>query len=132
MFCNCGLHRRGFFALAGGFAAALAVGRPKSAQAQGAAGALPARGELVARGGHVLTMDASLGDVPAGDVHVRNGAIVGVGANIDAPTAQVIDGRGMIVMPGFVDTHWHLWCTALRMIVRADDPQQGYFPTTLR
>jgi 5-methylthioadenosine/S-adenosylhomocysteine deaminase len=132
MFCNCGLHRRGFFALAGGFAAALALGRPRPAQAQGAAGALPARGEFVVRGGQVLTMDTSLGDLPVGDVHVRDGAIMAVGAKIEAPAAQVIDGRGMIVMPGFVDTHWHLWCTALRMIVRADDPQQGYFPTTLR
>ena len=84
------------------------------------------------RGGHVLTMDASLGDLAAGDVHVRDGAIVAVGTNIDAPAAQVIDGRDMIVMPGFVETHWHLWCTALRMIVRADDPHEGYFPTTIR
>jgi len=38
----------------------------------------------------------------------------------------------MIVLPGFVDTHWHLWCTALRLVVRADDPQEGYFPTTIR
>jgi 5-methylthioadenosine/S-adenosylhomocysteine deaminase len=132
MFCNCGLHRRGFFALAGGFAAALALGETKSAQAQGAAGALPARGEFLVRGGHLLTMDANLGDLPAGDLHVRDGAIMAVGANIDAPAAQVIDGRGMIVLPGFVDTHWHLWCTALRLVVRADDPQEGYFPTTLR
>ena len=95
-------------------------------------GALPARGEFVVRGGHVLTMDANLGDLPSGDVHVRDGAIVAVGAKVNAPSAQVIDGRDMIVMPGFVDTHWHLWCTALRMIVRADDPNEGYFPTTIR
>jgi 5-methylthioadenosine/S-adenosylhomocysteine deaminase len=93
---------------------------------------LPARGEFVVRGGHVLTMDANLGDLTGGDVHVRDGAIVAVGANVDAPAAQVIDGRDMIVMPGFVDTHWHLWCTALRLIVRADDPAEGYFPTTIR
>jgi cytosine/adenosine deaminase-related metal-dependent hydrolase len=44
----------------------------------------------------------------------------------------VIDGGDMIVMPGFVETHWHLWCTALRRMVRADDPEKGYFPTTIR
>ena len=44
----------------------------------------------------------------------------------------MIDGRDMIVMPGFVDTHWHLWSTALRLVVRADDPNEGYFPTTIR
>ena len=139
MFCNCALHRRGVFRLAGGFAAALGLGRLQPAQAQtappalsGSAGALPPRGEFVVRGGHVLTMDATLGDLPSGDVHVRDGAIVAVGANIDSPGAQVMDGRDMIVMPGFVETHWHLWCTALRLIVRADDPKEGYFPTTIR
>ena len=25
-----------------------------------------------------------------------------------------------------------MWCTALRLIVRADDPSEGYFPTTIR
>jgi 5-methylthioadenosine/S-adenosylhomocysteine deaminase len=136
MFCSCGLHRRDMFRLGGGFAAALALSGLQSAKAQVAPpetdSALPARGEFVVRGGHVLTMDTNLGDLPSGDVHVRDGAIVAVGANINAANAQVIDGRDMIVMPGFVDTHWHLWCTALRLIVRADDPNEGYFPTTIR
>ena len=136
MFCSCGLHRRGVLGLAGGFAAALGLGRLQGAQAQGAAPAastaLPARGEFIVRGGHVLTMDANLGDLPNGDVHVRDGAIVAAGVNVDAPGAQVIDGRDMIVMPGFIETHWHLWCTALRLIIRADDPSEGYFPTTIR
>jgi cytosine/adenosine deaminase-related metal-dependent hydrolase len=77
-------------------------------------------------------MDTSLGDLPSADVHVRDGAIVAVGSNLSSPNAEVIDGRDMIVMPGFVETHWHLWCTALRLIVRADDPKEGYFPTTIR
>jgi cytosine/adenosine deaminase-related metal-dependent hydrolase len=137
MFCNCAFHRRGVFRLAGGFAAALGLTRVSTAQAQsappaGSGGPLPPRGEFVVRGGHVLTMDAALGDLPSGDVHVRDGAIVAVGANVAAPGAQLIDGRDMIVMPGFVETHWHLWSTALRMIVRADDPKYGYFPTTIR
>ena len=92
MFCNCALHRRGVFKLAGGFAAALGLGVQRIAQAQpappaltGSGGPLPARGEFVVRGGHVLTMDVSLGDLPGGDVHVRDGAIVAVGTNISAP-----------------------------------------------
>ena len=32
----------------------------------------------------------------------------------DAPGASPIDGRDTIVMPGFVDTHWHMWTTYLR------------------
>src|SRR2546425_12036022 len=65
-----------------------------------AGGKLPARGEFVIRNAHVMTMDPTLGDVPRGDVHVRRGEIVAVGADLKAPGAEVIDGRGMIVLPG--------------------------------
>ena len=91
---------------------------------------LPARGEFVVRGAHVLSMDATIGDLPSGDVHVRDGAIVAVAASVNAPGAQVIDGKGMICMPGFVDTHWHHWTTFLRPAMRADDPKRTYFPVT--
>lgn len=103
----------------------------RRAQAQAQA-ALPARGEFVVRGAHVLTMDPVLGELPSGDVHVRDGGIVAVAANIAAPGAEPIDGRGTICMPGFVDTHWHLWTSVLRPVMRQDDPQRGYFPVTNR
>jgi cytosine/adenosine deaminase-related metal-dependent hydrolase len=93
---------------------------------------LPGRGEFVIRGARVLSMDDVVGELASGDVHVRNGAIVAVDASVAAPGAEVIDGRGMICMPGFVDTHWHLWTSVLRPIVRADDPRYGYFPVTSR
>ena len=96
------------------------------------AASLPARREFVVRGAHVLTMDGSLGELSNGDVHVRDGAIVAVGAALSAPGAVAIDGRGMICMPGFVETHWHLWTSLLRPIVRADDARYGYFPVTAR
>jgi 5-methylthioadenosine/S-adenosylhomocysteine deaminase len=68
----------------------------------------------VFRGGRVVTMEDTADDVLEADVYVRNGTIVAIGAAIAAPGAEVIDARGMIVMPGFVDTHWHLWNTVLR------------------
>jgi cytosine/adenosine deaminase-related metal-dependent hydrolase len=138
MFCNCEFHRRGLFRFGAGLAAAAGLARVGKAHAQSASvatrvsGGLPMRGEFVVRGGQVLTMDPAVGDLAIGDVHVRDGAIVAVEQKIDAPDAEQIDGRDMIVMPGFVDTHWHLWCTPLRLIVRADDPKDGYFPTTIR
>src|SRR3954467_7965977 len=67
---------------------------------------LPPRGELLIRGATVLTMDPAVPDLVAGDVHVRDGAIVAVAQRIEAPSAQVIDGAGMIAIPGFVDTHF--------------------------
>src|SRR5471030_972739 len=107
MFCNCEFHRRSFFKIGAGLAAAAGLMRSGIARAQGTpavssiGSGLPARGEFVVRGGHVLTMDSALGDLATGDVHVRDGAIVSVGANLAAPGAQVIDGRDTIVMPGF-------------------------------
>jgi 5-methylthioadenosine/S-adenosylhomocysteine deaminase len=93
---------------------------------------LPARGELVIRGATVLTMDPAVGDVAAGDVHVRDGAIIAVAQRIEAPGAEVIDGAGMICIPGFIDTHFHMWNALFRPFVRADVPAQGYFPVTAR
>ncbi|HVY59635.1 MAG TPA: amidohydrolase family protein [Xanthobacteraceae bacterium] len=113
-------------------AAALLPGRA-SAQAAAPAGggtSLPARGDFVVRGAYVLSMDDNIGDFPVGDVHVRDGAIVAVGTTVQAPGAEVIDGKGMICMPGFVDTHWHHWTTFLRPVMRADDPKRTYFPVT--
>src|SRR3954468_918770 len=135
MFCTCGLHRRGFLkAAAGGLIAATASPRLSLAQTPARSGGttLPARGNYILRGGTVLTMDDTLGDLPVGDVHVRDGAIVAVGPNLAVQGAEIIDAASMIVMPGFVETHWHLWSTALRLFVRADDPKDGYFPTTIR
>ena len=94
--------------------------------------ALPARGEFVIRGATVLTVDPAVPDLAAGDVHIRDGAIVAVAQRIEAPAAQVIDGAGMIVIPGFIDTHFHLWASLLRLFVRADLPALGYFPVTAR
>lgn len=96
------------------------------------AGPLPGRGEFVIRGATVLTLDAGIGDFARGDVHVRDGAIVAVAAEIVVATAPVIDGRGMICMPGFIDTHWHLWTSVLRPLMRIDDPKLGYFPVSNR
>ena len=104
------------------------VGR--TASAPGAP--LPGRGELLIRGITVLTMDPAVPDLAAGDVHVREGAIVAVAPMIEAPAAQVIDGAGMICIPGFVDTHFHLWNALFRLFVRADVPTLGYFPVTAR
>src|SRR6201985_1826432 len=88
---------------------------------------------LLIRGGYVLTMD-SAGDLPGGDVHVRDGVIERIGANLDVPDAEVIDAAGKIVAPGLVDTHWHMWNTLLRGMSDGrptpDGPDRGgYFAT---
>jgi hypothetical protein len=106
--------------------------RPASAHAiRKESGARCDARRFVIRGATVLTMDPKLGDLASGDVHVRDGAIVAVAPKIDAK-AQTIEGRGMICMPGFVDTHWHLWTSLFRPFVRADVNDFGYFPVSNR
>jgi 5-methylthioadenosine/S-adenosylhomocysteine deaminase len=77
-----------------------------------------ARGEQLTktliRGASVLTMDEHLGDLESGDVLIDGGIIVAVGRDLPADGAEIIDGSGMIAMPGLVDTHNHLWQTPVR------------------
>jgi len=66
------------------------------------------------RGATVLTMDAVLGDLFPGDVLVEDGIIRAVEPRIDADDCEVIDAKTMILSPGFVDTHRHVWQAQLR------------------
>jgi 5-methylthioadenosine/S-adenosylhomocysteine deaminase len=68
----------------------------------------------VIRGGSVMSMDPRVGDFPEADVLVQGKTILAVGPNLSAGAADVIDARGRIVMPGFIDTHHHQFETALR------------------
>ena len=95
-----------------------------------AADGLPSRGEFLIKGATVLTMDDTLGELPVGDVHVRDGEIVAVGEVVVAPNATNIDGNGMICMPGFVETHFHLWTCSTRPLANSNFPEKGYFPIT--
>ncbi len=66
-------------------------------------------GSFALRGGYVMTFDPGIGDIADGDVQVENGKITAVGKDSARPDVEVIDARGMIVMPGLVDTHTHMW-----------------------
>ena len=73
----------------------------------------PGRRTLI-RGGAVLSMDADVGNFARADVLVEGKLIMAIGPDLDAGDAAVIDAGGMIVMPGFIDTHHHQFQTALR------------------
>ena len=99
--------------------------------ATGSGGAkLPDRGEFTITGAYLMTMDGALGDIAGGSIHVKNGEIVAVGKDV-AGGGEKIDGAGMIVMPGLVETHWHMWNTLYRSFA-GDKPEEGYFPTVAR
>jgi 5-methylthioadenosine/S-adenosylhomocysteine deaminase len=72
-------------------------------------------GAVVFRGGTVLTMDDAHTVRTDADVLVADGKITAVGPHLDAPPdAFEVDARGGIVMPGMIDTHRHMWQTAMR------------------
>ena len=59
-------------------------------------------------------MDLEAGDYPEADVVLEGSKeCVAVGPNLGA-TGQVIDCKGMIVLPGFANTHHHQYYTILR------------------
>jgi 5-methylthioadenosine/S-adenosylhomocysteine deaminase len=132
----CEVCRRSFIRGAAAFGAAGAAGlfsSPLMAQVErGAAGptGLPSRGEFTIANAYVMTMDGTLGDIAGGSVHVRNGEIAAIGKDVTGG-GESIDGTGMIVMPGLVETHWHMWNTIFRSFA-GDKPEDGYFPTVAR
>lgn len=89
---------------------------------------LPPRNEFVIRNATVLTMDEALGDFDIADVHVKDGEIVAIGRKLAVSVPQEINGEQAIVMPGFIDTHWHLWNGLFRGLLHHFRPDLGYFP----
>src|SRR5687768_9034682 len=70
---------------------------------------------IVLRRGTVLTMNDAHEVLDDADVLVVDRRIAGVGPGLEVPEgAFEIDAAGGIVMPGMIDTHRHMWQTALR------------------
>jgi len=78
----------------------------------------------VLNGGIVLSLDKKVGNFSQADVLIEGSKIAAVGPNLKVENAEVIDASNMIVMPGFIDTHRHLWEGILRNI-GTDIPLEG-------
>jgi 5-methylthioadenosine/S-adenosylhomocysteine deaminase len=117
--------RRGFLkaaaagsaAAAGGLSlfagSAMAHGRDRDDDDMPEHSGRPGRRILI-KGGAVMSMDPAVGNFEQGDVLIEGKRILAIGRNLNAGGAQVINAAGRIVMPGFIDTHHHLFETALR------------------
>jgi len=70
--------------------------------------------DVLIRNGHVVTMDPDASDLPGADVRIGDGVIKEIGVGLEAPDGvRVIDATDMVVLPGLVDTHRHLWQGAI-------------------
>lgn len=56
---------------------------------------------------YLLREVSPLGEAPT-DVLLADGVIAAIGERLVAPDATVVDGRGLVLLPGLVDLHTHL------------------------
>ncbi|MDP4593005.1 MAG: amidohydrolase family protein, partial [Beijerinckiaceae bacterium] len=71
---------------------------------------------MLVHGGTIVSMDPDTGDL-TGDILIRDGVIKAIAPDMECPAdCELVDATGMIVMPGFVNAHAHLWQTGLRGI----------------
>jgi len=108
------IDRRTF--LATGLAVPLASGCVTTA-----AGPSPRR--TLIRGADLVTMEA-VGELLNTDLLIDGNQIVEIGRDLPTDGAHVIDARGMIVMPGMIDGHRHVWQTLLNGLLPKMSP--GY------
>ena len=88
---------------------------------------------VLLKGGAVMSLDPNVGNYTKADVLIEGKKIIAVQPNIRASNAQTVDCSGMIVMPGFINTHHHQYYTPQRAIIAdgnilpGDDwPQEAY------
>ena len=70
-------------------------------------------GSLLIRNAIVITLDQS-DAIFEGDVLIDGGRIADLGPSIKTKADEVIDARGRVLLPGFVQTHVHLCQTLFR------------------
>jgi 5-methylthioadenosine/S-adenosylhomocysteine deaminase len=74
--------------------------------------------DLIVSGGSVVTMDPARAIIPDGSVAVRGDSILAVGPRAEIESrysaAQMIDARGHLVLPGFINGHTHVPMTLFR------------------
>ncbi len=90
--------------------------------------------DLILYNGKIITVDPN--DTIAEAVAVINGKIVGVGAyaevkSLVSPDTNLIDLEGKTVVPGFIDAHVHIDCTAThtKLAMSFHIPPVKYFET---
>ena len=65
---------------------------------------------ILIKGATIISVDPDRGTEPfSGDILIEDDRIKEIGAGLEAPGAEVIDGRDRLVMPGLVNAHLHSW-----------------------
>ena len=66
--------------------------------------------------GWLVTQDPAIGDFTDGELLIQGDRVLAAGKSLDAAHDDVIDASDMIVMPGLINGHIHVWQCGLRGI----------------
>ncbi|MWD29549.1 8-oxoguanine deaminase [Aquicoccus sp. SCR17] len=70
----------------------------------------------------ILTMDDDRRELSGADILLQGGAIVAIGADLEAPPgAEILRAEGCVVTPGLVNTHHHLYQSLTRAVPGGQD-----------
>jgi len=82
--------------------------------------------DLIVGNGVVITLGDDNKLMPASAVLIRDGIIDAVGADREirelSPDAEYLDADGKLIMPGFINTHHHLYSTFAKGLAPHDPP----------
>jgi 8-oxoguanine deaminase len=78
---------------------------------------------LIKNAATVVTMDDARRRIPGGGLYIEDNVIRQVGVTGDLPPTadRVVDARDMILLPGLINTHHHLYQTLTRALPGAQD-----------
>ncbi|MCU1415351.1 MAG: amidohydrolase [Microbacteriaceae bacterium] len=89
----------------------------------------PSNQSILLTGATIVSGDPVAGDLPRGDILILGKQIEAVGNDLSdhpaATTAISVDCAGLIIAPGFHDTHRHAWQGQFRRYI-PDEDQDGY------
>lgn len=69
----------------------------------------------------VLTMDDAGTELEGADILIHDGVIAAIGRNLPSDGAEIVHAGSMVVTPGLVNTHHHLYQTLTRAVPGGQD-----------
>jgi cytosine/adenosine deaminase-related metal-dependent hydrolase len=84
-------------------------------------------GRTLLKGGCVLTLGAKTPNFTEANVLIEDGKVAEVGPGLRARDAEQVDATDTIVMPGFVDTHRHVWKSLFRNLGAAAGVDRSHY-----